>query len=163
MLTPFLNWINYLEEELTCMFISITAWLCTKCTSHKSEIWAAMQCNRIPKKLQPSATGISHLLSCCLCVPGMLWSLSYASHVSPAVLIKHISGRWFQLKGRLTDDTVQNNEKCLKCRGRGAGMPLALFTGDHKRDTGLPKEAASPTCLTFSSPSCIGNISVMVK
>lgn len=163
MLTPFPNWINDLEEWLTCMFISITAWLCTKCMSHKSNIWVTPQCNINPKKPQPSSTGKSHVLSCCPPVSKTLCSLSCARPVSLAVLIKHISGRWLQLKDRFTDDTVQKDEKRFNHRGRRAGMPLALCTEYHKIDTSLPREAGNATHSTLSSVSCIQNISAMVK
>lgn len=123
-----------------------------------------LHCDITPKKLQPSTTGKSHMLSCCLCVSKILHILSCASPVSLAVLIKHISGRWLQLKDRFTDDTVQKDEKCFNHRGRRrAGMPLALCTEYHKIDTSLPREAGNATCSTFSCVSCMQNISAMVK
>lgn len=49
------------------------------------------------------------MLSRGLRVSQMLRALGCASPVRLAVLIKHISGRWLQLKDRFTDDTVQKD------------------------------------------------------
>lgn len=113
------------------MVISITAWFCTKCMNIKATSGQLHSVIEHPRSYNPQL----QVNVTCFLHPGMLCSLSCASHVSPAVLVKHICGRWLQLKGRFRDDTVQNNERCLKCRGRGADMPLVLLTGDHKRDT----------------------------
>lgn len=86
------------------------------------------------KSHNPQLTGKSHALSSCLRVSKKLCGLSCASPVSLAVLIKHISGRWLQLKDTFTDDTVQKDEERFRRRGRGAGMPSALRTAHHKID-----------------------------
>jgi len=88
----------------------------------------------------------------------MLRSLSCASPVNLAVLIKHISGRWLQWKDKFTDHTVQNDEKRSNHRGRRAGMPLAWCTEYQKIDASLPRKAGNATHSTFSSVSCIQNI-----